>query len=95
MGAVIEVRNTISIVGRGTVVIGYLRTGEARAGQVTTSLRLGSAPERPLVVSVVQRLSSTEGEQALGLVFREPPSLREIQDALPPGTMLVLSDQET
>ena len=94
MGAEIEVRNAITIVGRGSVLIGYVRAGKPRAGQVTGPLPLGNARERSLEVGAVQRLSSTEGGNAVGLVFRNPPPLSELQKALPAGAVLLLLDQE-
>jgi len=93
MGAEIEVRNAISIVGHGTVLIGFVRAGTARIGQVTMPLVLGHAAERRLQVSAVERLSSVQaGGPAVGLVFRDPPHLRDLQRALPAGSLLVLED---
>jgi hypothetical protein len=93
MGAEIEVRNAINIVGHGTVLIGFVRAGTARIGQVTLPLVLGDAAERRLEVSAVERLSSMQaGGPAVGLVFRHPPQLRDLQRALPAGSVLVLED---
>ena len=84
MSARIEVRNAIAVVGRGAVLIGYVRAGAARAGQVTGPLSIGPAGGRRLEVAVVQRLSSAEaGGDAIGLVFRHPPSLAEISRCCP------------
>jgi hypothetical protein len=93
IGARIEVRNAMSVVGRGAVLIGYLREGSARAGQVTRPLSLGPGPDRRLEVAVVQRLTSMEaGSDAVGLVFRNAPGLAELQRALPAGSMLSLEE---
>ena len=93
MGTEIEVHNAINIVGHGTVLIGFVRAGTARIGQVTTPLVLGAAAERRLEVSAVERLSSVQaGGPAVGLVFRDPPPLRDLQRALPAGSILLLED---
>ena len=93
MGAEVEVRNAVSIVGHGTVLIGYVRSGTAAAGQVTLPLKLGDAPERVLEVGSVQRLSSTEGGgPAVGLVFVNAPRLDDLRRALPAGSILVLTE---
>ena len=93
MGARIEVRNAIAVVGRGAVLIGYVRSGTARAGQLTGPLSLGSVADRRLEVAAVQRLNSVEaGGDAVGLVFRRPPGLAELQRALPAGSMLALEE---
>ncbi|MGC2519319.1 MAG: hypothetical protein WA373_09485 [Burkholderiales bacterium] len=93
MGAKIEIRNAINIVGHGTVLIGLVRAGTARIGQVTIPLVLGHAAERRLEVSAVERLSSVQaGGPAVGLVFRDSPHLRDLQRALPAGSILVLED---
>ncbi len=93
MGAEIEVHNAINIVGHGTVLIGFVRSGTARIGQVTMPLVLGHAAERRLKVSAVERLSSVPaGGPAVGLVFRDPPHLRDLQRALPAGSILLLED---
>ena len=93
MGAELEVRNAVRIGGHGAVVIGYLRRGAARVGQLTVPLLLGDATERRLEVIAVQRLNSIDpGGQAVGLEFRHPPSLADLRSALPAGTLLVLED---
>jgi hypothetical protein len=95
MGAEIEVRNAVSIVGHGTVLIGYVRSGVPAAGQVTSPLRLAKAPERRLVLKSVQRLSSTEGGgPAVGLVFVQGPRLDDLRKALPSGSIVVLEDPD-
>jgi len=95
MGAEIEVRNAIHIVGHGTVLIGFVRAGEARIGQLTNPLGLGHGEERRLEVSAVERLSSMQtGGSAVGLVFRDPPHLRDLQHALPAGSILMLEDPD-
>ena len=93
MGAEIEVRNVIFLAGRGTVVVGHIRTGAAHAGQLTAPLWLGDAAERRLEVSAVERLSSMEARgQGVGIVFRNPPHLNDLKRALPPGSILVLEE---
>jgi hypothetical protein len=95
MGAEIEVRNAVSIVGHGTVLIGHVRSGVPLAGQVTSPLRLEEAPGRRLILKSVQRLSSTEGRgPAVGLVFVNGPRLGDLRKALPGGSILMLEDQE-
>jgi translation elongation factor EF-Tu-like GTPase len=93
MGAEIEVRNVMFIAGRGTVVVGHIRTGTARIGQLTAPLELGDAAERRLEVSAVERLSSMEARgQGVGIVFRNPPYLDDLKRALPPGSILALNE---
>jgi hypothetical protein len=92
MIAEIEVRSAINIVGRGAVLIGHVRTGAARIGQVTVPLVLGRAPARRLEVSAVERLSSMQAGGAVGLVFRDPPELGDLKRALPEGSILVLDE---
>jgi len=92
-GACIEVHNAITIAGRGAVLIGHVRTGTARVGQVTAPLVLGHAAARRLEVSAVERLSSMQaGGPAVGLVFRNPPPLGDLRHALPVGSILVLEE---
>lgn len=93
MGAEIEVRNVMFIAGRGTVVVGHVRTGTARIGQLTEPLALGDAAGRRLEVSAVERLSSMEARgQGVGIVFRDPPPLNDLKSALPPGSIMVLEE---
>ena len=93
MSAEIEVRSVIFLAGAGTVVVGHLRGGTAREGQLTTGLALGDGTPRRLEVSTVQRLSSMErNAQGIGLVFRDPPALNDLKSALPPGSVLRLED---
>ena len=60
MDAEIEVHNVISIAGRGAVLIGHLRAGTARVGQVSAPLVLGEGATRRLEVIAVERLSSMQ-----------------------------------
>lgn len=93
VGAEIEVRNVIAIAGRGAVLIGYLRQGLPQIGQLTTPLEFGQAEPRRLEVVAVEKLSSMEaGGRAIGLVFRHPPALQELQRAAPRGSALQLED---
>jgi len=93
MEAEIEVRNIIHLIGRGPVLIGYVRSGTVRPGQWTTPLELGRSGTRRLELTAVEALSSMEaGGAAIGLVFRSPPSLAELQRALPSGTLLALEE---
>jgi translation elongation factor EF-Tu-like GTPase len=95
MGAEIEVRNVMFIAGRGTVVVGHVRTGTVRVGQVTEILALGEGIARRLEVSAVERLSSMEAKgQGVGIIFRDPPRLNELKLALPPGGVLVLEEMD-
>lgn len=93
MGAEIEVRNSINIAGRGVVLVGHVRTGTVRAGQVTLPLVLGHAGARRLEVSAVERLSSMEASGlAVGIAFRNPPHLDDLRRTLPAGSILVLEE---
>jgi hypothetical protein len=92
MGAEVEVRNVVQIVGHGTVLIGYVRSGTAVAGQVTHPLKLAGGVERRLSIKSVQRLSSTEGGGAVGLVFVNGPPLEELRKAAPGGSILALEE---
>ncbi len=91
LGAEIEVHNVIALAGHGVVLIGHVRAGRARVGQVTRPLLLGQALAQRLEVSSVERLSSLEtSDAAVGLVFRNPPLLEELRRALPQGSYLLL-----
>jgi hypothetical protein len=93
MGAEIEVHNVITLGGRGAVLIGFVRAGTARVGQVTRPLALGDAAERRLEVIAVERLSSMEaGGPPVGLVFRDPPHRDDLRRRLPVGSILVLEE---
>lgn len=93
MGARIEVHNVITLGGRGAVLIGFVRAGTARVGQVTVALALGDAAERRLEVIAVERLSSMEpGGPPVGLVFRDPPPRDDLRRSLPAGSILVLEE---
>ena len=93
MSAEVEIRNVIFLAGRGTVVVGHVVAGTAVAGQRTAPLALGRAPARRLDVSAVERLSSMEARgQAVGIVFRDPPPLNDLKQALPAGSILLLED---
>lgn len=93
MGAEIEVRNTINLAGRGIVLVGHVRTGVVRMGQVTVPLVLGHGAARRLEVSAVDRLSSMETRGlAVGIAFRNPPHLDDLKRALPAGSILVLEE---
>jgi hypothetical protein len=92
MSAGIEVRNVFDMRGRGAVVIGYLREGTIRVGQRTRPLALGSG-QRVLTLAAVEPVRSPDGgSDALGLVFRERPSLEDLRLALSPGTVIRLED---
>lgn len=93
MNADIEVRNVFNVRGRGAVAIGYLRQGTVRVGQQTRPLALGTGPRRVLTLAAVETVHAPDGgASALGLVFRERPSLEELRAALTPGTMLRFED---
>lgn len=93
MGAEIEVRNTINLAGRGIVLVGHVRTGAVRMGQVTVPLVLGHGAARRLEVSAVDRLSSMETRGlAVGIAFRNPPHIDDLKRALPAGSILVLEE---
>jgi translation elongation factor EF-Tu-like GTPase len=93
MSAEVEVQNSIVIPGMGAVVVGYVRAGTVRVGQMTEPLSLGEGALRRLEVESVQRLSSMESSGAgVGIVFRHPPHLELLRRALPPGCVLVLEE---
>ncbi|MEP6574119.1 MAG: hypothetical protein ABJD11_15575 [Gemmatimonadota bacterium] len=93
MPAEIQVRNAIFISGRGAVLIGFVRAGAPRIGQLTAPLVLKGNAERRLEVAAVENLHSAEsGGSAVGLVFRNPPELADLRRALPAGSMLALED---
>jgi len=95
MGAEIVVRNSMNIPGRGIVLMGHVRAGAVRMGQVTVPLVLGHAVARRLEVSAVERLSSMEGAgPAVGIAFRNPPYLDDLRRALPAGSILVLEEPD-
>jgi len=92
-GAQIEVSNTLFLAGRGVVIVGHVRAGAARVGQVTAPLALGAGAAQRLEVSVVERLSSTDGlGQAVGIAFRKSPELNDLKRCLPAGSMLLLEE---
>jgi translation elongation factor EF-Tu-like GTPase len=93
MSADIEVRNVFTMKGRGAVVIGYLRRGTALIGQQTRVPALGAGSNRVLTLAAVETVHAPDSsESALGLVFRERPTLEEVGSALPPGTILQFED---
>jgi translation elongation factor EF-Tu-like GTPase len=93
MSADIEVRNVFNVKGRGAVAIGYLRQGTVRVGQQTRPLALGAGPDRVLTLAAVETVHAPDGgASALGLVFRERPSIEDIRSALTPGTVLQFED---
>jgi translation elongation factor EF-Tu-like GTPase len=92
-GAEIVVRNSINIAGRGIVLMGHVRAGTVRIGQMTVPLVLGNAAARRLEVSAVERLSSMEGHgPAVGIAFRNAPHLDDLKRTLPAGSILVLEE---
>jgi len=93
MNAEIEVRNVFNVKGRGAVAIGYLRQGIVRVGQQTRPLALGAGPHRVLTLAAVETVHAPDGgASALGLVFRERPSLDDLRLALAPGTVIRFED---
>jgi translation elongation factor EF-Tu-like GTPase len=93
MQAQVEVRNVFLVKGRGAVAIGYLRQGTVRVGQQTRPMALGTGPPRVLTLAAVESVRAPDGgESALGLVFRERPSLEDLLAVLTPGTVLTFSD---
>ena len=93
MNADVEVRNVFHVKGRGAVAIGYLRQGTVRVGQQTRPLALGAGTPRVLTLAAVEPMRAPDGgESALGLVFRERPSLEELRAVLAPGTVLRFED---
>jgi hypothetical protein len=95
MDAEVEVRNLFTVKGRGAVAIGYPRQGTARVGQQTAPLAIGTGPLRMLTLAAVEAVRSPDGgADAVGLVFRERPSLDDLRVALAPGTLLRFADPE-
>lgn len=91
--AQIEVSNTLFLAGRGVVIVGHVRAGTVRIGQLTAPLALGAAAAQRLEVSVVERLSSMDRQgQAVGIAFRNSPELNELKRCLPSGSMLLLEE---
>ncbi len=92
-GAQIEVSNVMFLAGRGAVIVGHVRAGAVRIGQLSAPLALGAKAAQRLEVSVIERLSSMDGgAQAVGIGFRNAPELHELKRCLPAGSMLVLED---
>ncbi|MBE0621042.1 MAG: hypothetical protein IH605_10650 [Burkholderiales bacterium] len=93
IGAQIEVSNAMFLAGRGAVILGHVREGTARVGQLTAPLVLGAGAAQRLEVSVVERLSSMDrGGQAVGIAFRKPPDLNDLKRSFPAGSILVLEE---
>jgi hypothetical protein len=93
MNAGIEVRNLVDVKGKGAVAIGYLREGAIRVGQQTQPLALDAGPHRILTLAAVVPMHALDGgPDAMGLVFRERPSLTELRLALTAGAFLQLQD---
>jgi hypothetical protein len=89
----IRVRNGITVGGRGAVLIAFVQSGVPRAGQQTPPLDFGDGRVRRLEIAVIQRLASADaGRSAVGLVFRNAPSLSALERALPSGTVITLED---
>jgi translation elongation factor EF-Tu-like GTPase len=92
-GAQVEVSNAIYLAGRGVVIVGHVRAGTVRVGQLTAPLVLGAAAAQRLEVSVVERLSSMDAlGQAVGIAFRKSPDLNDLKHSLPPGSILLLEE---
>lgn len=95
MSARLEVRNGITIAGRGAVLIGYVQAGVPRPGQRTPPLDFGGAAPRRLEIVAIQKLASADASRsAVGLVFRDAPSLPALERALPGGTVITLEDPD-
>jgi hypothetical protein len=93
MSAEIEVRSLFNMRGRGAVAIGYLREGTIRVGQRTRPLALSAGQHRVLTLAAVEPVHAPDGgADALGLVFRERPSLEDLRLALAPGTVIHFED---
>lgn len=93
MSALVEVRNVMAIVGRGGVVIAYVRSGVVCVGQRTAPLGAGVLAGRRLEISALERLTGSDvNGDAVGLVFRERPAAADLHAAFPPGAPLVLED---
>jgi hypothetical protein len=93
MNADVEVRNVFHVKGRGAVAIVYLRRGMVRVGQQTQPLALAGGLRRVLTLAAVETMHAPDGgAQALGLAFRERPSLEELRVVLAPGTLLQFED---
>jgi translation elongation factor EF-Tu-like GTPase len=93
LNADIEVRNVFEVKGRGAVAIGYIRQGTVRVGQQTQPLALGAGPHRVLTLVAVEPVRDPDGgADAVGLVFRERPSLAELRKVLTPGIVLHFED---
>jgi hypothetical protein len=93
MGADIEVRSLFMMKGKGAVAIGYLRQGTAHVGQRTQPLALPADLPQVLTLAAVEVVHAIDGSSdALGLVFRERPSLDDLRSVLTRGTVLHLED---
>jgi translation elongation factor EF-Tu-like GTPase len=92
-GAQVEVSNAMFLTGRGAVVLGHVRAGSVRVGQLSAPLALGGKAAQRLEVSAIERLSSMDGgAQAVGIAFRNAPELGELKRCLPVGSLLLLED---
>ena len=92
-GAQIEVSNVMFLAGRGAVIVGHVRAGTARTGQVTAPLALGAKAKQRLEVSVIELLSSMDRNgQAVGIAFRKAPDLNELKRRFPAGSLLELEE---
>ncbi len=89
----IEVRSLFHMHGRGAIAIGYPRSGSARVGQQTQPLALVGAPPLVLTLEAIQPVRSPDGgADAVGLLFRERPSLDALRAVLTPGMLLRFED---
>lgn len=96
MATEVEVRNAINIKGRGAVLIAFARGALPQVGQLTPPLVFGAAEGRRLEVIGLERLTAMEvGGVAIGLVFKQPPSVADFKRALPPGSKLVFENPGT
>ena len=93
MSGEIEVHRVFTVKGRGAVVIGYLRLGTVRPGQQVRLPEPGPGPPRVLTLAAVEPVHAPDGGgDALGLVFRERPSLEAVRSALAAGARLRFED---
>jgi hypothetical protein len=77
------------------VAIGYLREGTVRVGQRRRPLAFGRGSHRVLTLAAVEPVHAPDGgADAVGLVFRERPSLEDLRLALTPGMVIRFEDED-
>jgi len=79
---------------RGRVVIGDVLGGSIKVGMLA-SLEGRDQSDGWLIAAVEFADNPSRHESHIGLVLTDAPPLQQLRDVLPPGSILVVTDQES